>query len=396
MLNVSKNNDDIYKNITQSVHDTAKELKTNRKTIPLNAHILVKLGEKPVLTLKFDDFEIKCTGDTPAQQAQKSPTDADRIFKQISKFGGTPFHAENVSVDVDDNINIPISVLNDLRRKAVELAQDHIVSEYRRSSDCHFCKENLLSVTEAVGVPAISASVFTYAQAKAAYDAGFDRIYITYDVYCAHKDFFDENADIFALRLPSIMREGAENRYSDVKLETVCIGNISQINLFKDKKIHADYTMNVFNSYSQQMLVNMGADSVCLSPELNMSQLDEIEHTSTQEIIVYGSLPLMTVRNCLFKSANGKCGCNESDVYYLRDRKDTYFPFITHPDSCTNTVYNSVPIYMGDKMDQIDSLNVDMHRFEFTFESPYEITEIIEMYKKGASYKNKNFTRGVQ
>lgn len=392
MLNVLKSNDDVYKNVTSDVHGIAKELHSSTKTIPVSAHIVVKLGKKPYLTLKVKDFEVTSYEQSQVELAQKSATDAQRIIKQISKFGGTPFHLENITSDIDENINIPISVLNSLRRKAVLLAQNHIVSAYKRTSNAILPVPLANEKTNAE--PFMSASVLTYPQAKAAYDAGFDRIYITNELYRSHKDFFDENEDVFALMLPSIMREGAELKYKDVALNTVCISNISQINLFENKNIHANFTMNVYNNYTLYQLDKMGVSSACLSPELNFSQLKDIDGPISKEILIYGCVPLMTVRNCLFKSANGACGCEKGKVYYLRDRKDTYFPFVTNSDSCINTIYNSVPIYMGDKMSQINSLKTEWHRFDFTFESADEINDIVDMYKNGIAYKNNQFTRG--
>lgn len=392
MLNVSRNNDDIYKNVTDDVHAAAKELMTNTKTVPADISIFARLGKKPVLTLRVKDFEVSCTGNTVVQQAQRSSTDAERIFRQISKLGGTAFHAGRVSGDIDENINIPISVLNDLRRQAVSLAEKGLASGFKRNSVAVFKQPG--TAHEKSVRAGISASVLNLKQARAAYDAGFDRIYIPNDVYISDKEFFDSNADVFVLRLPSIMREGAQKAYENVNLDTVCIGNISQLCLFEGKNIHCDYSMNVYNSYALRQLSKMGAVSACLSPELNMSQLGEIEDCLEKEILVYGSVPLMTVRNCLFKSANGGCGCKKDGVYYLKDRKGAYFPFVTHKDSCTNTIYNSVPVYMGDKMSQINLLGAAWHRFDFTFESPEEIFAVVDMYSKGTPYKNKSFTRG--
>ena len=392
MLNATKNNDDIYKNVTDDVHNVAKELLNNKRTTPVSVHVVVKLDEYPALTLKLKDFEVTAVGDAKVQMAQKSPTDAERIIKQVSKFGGTHFSLSDITSDIDDGINVPISVLNDLRRRAVLMAEEHIISKYKHSSEKHLPK---LTAKDAECKPTLlSASVLTLSQAKAAYDAGFDRIYITNEVYQKDKAFFDDNSDIFALRLPPIIRESSNTNYTDINLDTVCIANISQVNLFEGKKLHADYTMNIYNSYALNQLANMGIDSACVSPELNMSQLAQLNSTMPKEILVYGRVPVMTVRNCLFKSANNKCGCNQDSVYYLLDRMGAYFPFMTHSDSCTNTVYNSVPIYMGDKMNQINSLGTQWHRFDFTTESKQEISDIVDMYKKGISYKNKNFTRG--
>ena len=391
MLNVAKNNDDIYKNVSDVVHDTAKELMSNSKTLPVSLHIKVKLDQVPELTLKYKDYEIKVCGSDSVQLAQKSPTDAERIIKQISKFGGTAFVPAEITSDIDSGINVPISTLNDLRRQAVSQLESHIISGYKHDYNPKLIPVQYKSAkTEAL----LSASVLSLEQAHSAYDAGFDRIYIPYAVYKSDKTFFDNNSDVFVLRLPSIMREGSEKQYTDVSLDRICVANISQFGMFKDKKLHGDYTLNVFNNYSLLGYKELGLSGVCMSPELNMAQLEDTDNLIEREIIVYGHIPLMTVRNCLFKSSFGKCACNEDSVYYLCDRMGIYFPFVTHKDSCTNTIYNSVPLYMGDKMSQINKIGARIHRFDFTFESGEEVMQIADMYAKGVAYRNKNFTRG--
>lgn len=392
MLNVSKNNDDIYKNISKDVHDIAKELMDNSKTAPVSVYISVKLGEKPYLILSGDDFSVSATGDNPVEAALKSATDADRIFRQISKFGGTAFCPVSVEGDIDEGINIPISVLNDLRRRAVELVENEITSRFKRN--CTVLLKEPGFIKNSNQQASLSATVRTLDQAMATYDAGFDRIFVPYRVYVESKDFFDSNADVFALKLPSIMREGWERSLSDIKLDCISVANISQISLFKDKKLHADYSMNIYNSYSVAKLKKIGFDSFCLSPELNIGQMRDVKACIDSEIIVYGNIPLMTVRNCLLKSASGRCCCNEDNVYHLCDRTGTYFPFVTDRENCVNTVYNSVPIYMGDKMSQLNSLGCSWHRFDFTFEDAKDIPVILDMYINGKAYKDKNFTRG--
>ena len=312
MLNIDRNNDDVYANTTVHVHDKAKELMNVEKTNPVDVYVEIKLGANPRLVLKNDRFTVECVGDEIVEKALKSATDSERVFRQISKFGGSAFSVRNISGDIDEGINIPISVLNDLRRRAISAAEEKLISAFKRNSKVCFEYEPYDKTKKEE--PMLSASVLTEQQAKAAYDAGFDRIYISYEVYTCDRAFFDENSDVFALKLPSIMPDGSESRYKDVGLDTICISNLSQLGMFKDKNIHGDYSLNVYNSYAQRMYKSCGVDSICMSPELNINQLGEIENVLPTEIVVYGRIKLMTVKNCFIKSSKLGCGCDENKV----------------------------------------------------------------------------------
>ena len=142
----------------------------------------------------------------------------------------------------------------------------------------------------------------------------------------------------------------------------------------------------------KQHLKEMGFSSVCLSPELNLSQIRAISKDIPVEVIAYGYIPVMTVRNCVVKSAYGKCAC-DGEIYYLKDRKGAKFPVLTEKGQCTNLILNSAPIYMADKMADLKSAGVSFALLDFTVESCDEIERIFKKYKEGKTFGG-NFTRG--
>ena len=228
---------------------------------------------------------------------------------------------------------------------------------------------------------------------KKAYDLGYGRIYIPYAVYKRDKEFFDSESDVFVLLMPAVASDSMLKKYAGCDLERVCVSNISQFEFFSDKKISANYNMNVYNTMAQTQLAQLGADCICMSPELNISQLERAVCDVDREIAVYGRTALMTVKNCLVKSSVGKCGCN-SDIRYLKDRKGAYFPFYTDTDTCTNVIYNSVPVYMGDRVRELKNLGCSWYRFDFTDETPDRMEYITDMFDKGEKLPEGTFTRG--
>ena len=110
------------------------------------------------------------------------------------------------------------------------------------------------------------------------------------------------------------------------------------------------------------------------------------------ELLVYGRFALMNIKNCLVASSV-ICGC-DGDVRYLRDRKGVYFPFYTDTDSCTNVIYNSVPVYMGDRYIELKKLGASWLRFDFTDETETYMEYIADMWDSGKKLSEGTFTRG--
>ena len=48
----------------------------------------------------------------------------EKVETQIQKLGNTPYLLRNIEIDLDDNISLPISILNQMRRDCIELLDE--------------------------------------------------------------------------------------------------------------------------------------------------------------------------------------------------------------------------------------------------------------------------------
>ena len=117
----------------------------------------------------------------------------------------------------------------------------------------------------------------------------------------------------------------------------------------RDRPIIADYTLNVFNSATLE-LMGKRYERVTLSPELNVRELRPLCGKGT-EMVVYGRLPLMTTRQCPVgvhmadKGSKKYCSLREKHPScVLKDRKGAEFPVFTMCESCAALILNSAPI----------------------------------------------------
>jgi putative protease len=95
------------------------------------------------------------------------------------------------------------------------------------------------------------------------------------------------------------------------------------------------------------------------------------------------------MRNCPVAAANGGCKVC-SGFAALTDRKGNNF-FVNCGDGVP-ALYNGVPLYLGDRLDEISG--VDFLTLYFTMEEPWECDEILSLYRtgKGVTW---NITRGL-
>ncbi len=389
MLNYDKNNDDVYQNISHDVKELAAKLKSKaHEPIEFHAHVSVYHDMPMTLTVSAKGESVTVEGSINAEQAVNAPLTEERLTSQIAKSGSTPFVLSGIKTDIAQGVSLPVKEINNIRREALSLLEDKLTATLDRKSEIPFNYETPYS--KPPKKLTLNAEVRTLEQFEAASKAGFDKILVPYSLYKDNKTFIDESGRTVAVILPAVARDIHPVDTHIISGE-IYASNFSQLALCKDRKVSANHNINVFNSHSAEFVKNLGIETVCISPEVTQKELLSMKTSADKEIIVYGRIPLMTVQNCIVKSALG-CGCKD-EYYLLKDRKGVEFPVITDKNSCTNTIYNSLPVYMADKLTDDVSADVSYMRFVFTTESAGDIFDIYRMYKN-KERPSFDFTRG--
>ena len=134
-------------------------------------------------------------------------------------------------------------------------------------------------------------------------------------------------------------------------------------------------------------LRNSGMESICISQEMNVSEIKEsIKHTDAEiETVVYGYAPMMIseycpmgvlVRNC---KKDKRCAECRKDKYMLEDQKGRQFR-LSQSEFCRTTIYNSEPTIMLENLEDVAETGVDFFRLDFSLETPEEVREIAKAY----------------
>lgn len=358
------------------------------RKIPVNISAYLTEGEPIQITIYDNDGNCAVTfGTTNAQPAINRPLDAERLEEQLAKLGGTPFAAETITAEINGNITVPIKDINNARRQAVT----ELINQ-RKIFDKRIIKEFKLpqSIIRQGRTPKLTASVKTIEQAEAVISSGIDIIYAPPKIAARLTENYPT--------LKIVTDTGSIFEPEEILGDTVLVSSNGATSYYADKRLRGDFRLNIFNSLSAQHYSNF--ESITLSPELNLGELGAIlKHTDVAaEVIGYGRLPLMIMKNCPLKAAN-KCQGKKNESC-LKDRKNEEFPIICGKN-CVCELINSKPIYMADKLNDLISKNVDYIRLMFTIESAAECGSITELYKKALNGENvgnpfgeNNFTRG--
>ena len=128
--------DKIYKIADKLLTTSALETlnKENRK-VNLNCKMIVKRNQPVELYISdSNSHEVKITSDIIPVEAINSPITQERLSVQLSKTNNTPFHFENIEIDLEDGLYIQgISAINELRRQALAQYEALLVQSFRRN-----------------------------------------------------------------------------------------------------------------------------------------------------------------------------------------------------------------------------------------------------------------------
>lgn len=347
-------------------------------------------------------------------KASKQPATFSDINKQISKLGATDYFIRNIDIKLDDDVFVPVKMLNELRRNAVLNLNENVLEIYRRQS-C--LKTYDVNVNKEKGT-LIVARVFDINQARGAIKGGAGRICIEAEIatireledivnYC-HK----LNVECF-LGMPRVFLNGYKGIYKEpdkikaLSFDGFYIRNMAELKYLEDNGIFgvkiADYTIYGFNDLAVNVLYDEGFDNVVYPVELNHKELCHLNNPNG-ELVVYGKLPLMVSANCIDKNTKG-CHKPKASFGYFKDRKNAKLTYVTACQYCYNVIFNTVPLYLLDKIEDIETVKASAYSLCFADEGEAEIITITKAMVNSLNRVNimsidkftrGHFTRGVE
>ena len=358
--------------------DVLKELShlydNENPLVPIDIEFVCKANRKAQLTARALGKEATVVGTVP-EKAINKPMTEESVETRLAKFGNTQFYLNNITIDLDDGLILPASVINSMRREAVEILSEVKIEPFTQmpyKAD-RYAEKNC--------TPYYTARFLNPDSIPDKHP--FKRIFIP--IWSSDEDFVDNRAGVEIPRGLFGMEEKLTKRLEHLKkigVRKALCSNLGAYSLAQKMgfEVYGDFGLNIFNSESAQLF-----NSPILSFEATLEQTNRIGAKDTG-IIGYGYLPLMLTRNCPIKNHLGCSRCTGK----LTDRKGFEFKVKCSPYPCVE-VLNPVPVYMGDRQKEIKT---DFIHFYFTDENKNQVEQIINLFKTGGQFDGK-YTRGL-
>ena len=343
------------------------------RRIPLAVKVRMAAGEPVTLTLSDGAHTVTVAGDIP-QAARTVPMTEEAVLRSLCRFGGTPYEAGETAIELGAGLMLPVSRLNDLRRRAVEALEDAEQPQARAELPAAPQKPQKKRGS-------LRSAVFARpGQVTEAARAYFGRIYLPLFDFAAGADgvvlppvIFDRDMGRVAEALRSARAAGAVY---------ALVGNAGHLGFAVDAGLIpvGDFRLNITNSESAAFWERRGMEQCVLSPELTLPQMRDIGGNTS--VIVYGRIPLMLLEKCVTKEVSDCTGCARGQAE-LVDRRGVRFPLLREWEH-RNLVLNSLPTCMSDREDLLLRAGLSAWHFLFTTESPREVDGVVAAFRAGA------------
>ena len=348
----------------------------------IKAHVRAAVGEPMVIQLEDESGHIAVAAtEFVGEPAVKRPLSREVVEKQLNRLGSSIFQLQELSVDIVGEVMIPVSEINEARRKAVEDLENQRLADFHQQAgefsrqaaknirqgianirQAVLCRQERIEAREIVATASKGGYITVVADSlpriRAALENGAKRIVfggesyshenITLDMCRQAAELAHEYGAAIVLNTPRIIRDGELDRFHSwleavdkYAVDAISVHNIGTLHAVRELTsvpIEADYSLISYNVEALRHLQELGVSRAVLSPELNMSQLEKLgkESPLPLECIVDAHLELMVSEYCCTGSFLGglDTGCCSAPCvamkkkFYLKDRKNIRFPLV--------------------------------------------------------------------
>ncbi len=394
----------------------SRQAEIRKRKEKIKGNLILSSDSRAILELSADNCHtITVTGDIP-QKARSQPSSRERIIGQMCKTGNEPFDFEEFRLQMGEELFVPVSQLNDLRRRGIQALKEQMLKPYQRPEPVS---------TAGVSAPDSRRNRKPSQMVMAASCESQDQwsvlesmeeireVYMSVPLYEAlyrekGREYFQGLSERrqWMLALPHVVRGRDLSR-----LELVCgqalsegcrgflVRNLESFAFLSEKgwaqKCLLDAGMYTYNDWAVDFWRRQGAGAHMVPLELNQGEIAHRDN-SMSYMTVYGYLPLMVSAQCVQKNTR-QCD-RKSRCLFIRDRYQKKFPVQCYCDFCYNVVYNSLPYGLLEYRDALLKMGLSRFLLSFTLESGGQTRKTAEAfllaYEQGIVQEGFSFTRG--
>lgn len=412
-----RDHDRVFKVYDARLMERAKETYASGapvRRIPVAIAVRAAVGEPLTVTLcDAEGHRGEGRTDFIGEPARKRPLSEEIIRKQVSRLGTSVYEMKSLHCDIAGEVMVPMSEINEARRKAVEALDVLRLKEIEAREHRPEPK-----FTDRIARPTPKKAHFlvavdTLGKAEAALAAGADGILFGGESY-EHRVIAPEEYERawqmareagarIDFNTPRIVHDGQQKHverllaaFAAFPPDAVHVHNIAMLALVRrltDFAIHADYSLISYNKQTLAFLKDYGASGATLSPELTAKEIRQLAKESPLPLtcIVHGRLELMVSNYCVTGSFLGGCGegpCTQPCTrghFALKDRKDALFP-LAMDQFCHMHVLNSKVLSMMPHAMKFRAAGIETMQIEAKAMGEKEIAAIVKAYRKAMAF----------
>jgi putative protease len=351
---------------------------------------------------------VQVNSERELELAMKRPLNEELLMDQFGRTGGTLYHLDTLAFEVEGEVIVPMSVLNQMRRDAVEQLEP-----LREQPPVYTHRAVEVYADTAEPRPAATATELTVLcrtleQVQAAVQTDIEWVYADFEFikqFPASVEAARAAGKKIALTTPRIHMPGETGYFNNIlKLEpdAVLIRNTGAAYYFLRHRVEqrakgatsplliGDFSLNIANHKAVDLFLESGMDWVTPSYDLNIQQMvDLLGRSATEqvEVVIHQHLPMFHTEHCVYCTFLSEgtdytnCGrpCEEHRVS-LQDRIGMSHP-VRVDEGCRNTVYNAIEQSGAEYLGEFTRLGVGRYRVEFLEESGEKVAEVLRLYR---------------
>ena len=403
-------NDRAFKVYDIRLIQRAKAAYESAKRIDIFGKATAKVGERLAVEFTDDTGNIgKAETEFVGEVARKRPLTAEYLRSQIDRLGETSFWLKNFTAEIEGEVMVPASEINDARRRAIDALEKVRIKAFNLPVRVDFSDiSNVIVQNKNLDKNKLVVRVDTFEKAQAALEGGADGIIFGSESYGHFAIPIEEyektlriarkkSKDVF-FSTPRIIRnsdgeffKGLLKEFEQLKPNGIYVHTIGAFYRAKAETtspVFTDFSLIAYNERTLEFLKNYGAAGVALSEELTLNQIKALIKKAPLplEIIIHGKAELMVSDYCVmgaFLGGRGEKPCSmpcKKERFSLKDRKGEKFPIVTD-EYCRMHILNGKTRSMLPYAKELLNMPLKL-RIDGRYENKDSVYKIVTAYKK--------------